>query len=152
MADSVGMLDQGRLQQWARPYALYHEPVNRCVADFVGEGAFLRGEIVAENCLRTELGEICRLHGLGLAPGTPIELLIRPDDIRHDDASPQTAKVLAKAFRGADFLYTLELPEGGRVLSLVPSHHDHALGEAIGIRLELDHVIAFPLEAGSAAR
>jgi len=33
------------------------------------------------------------------------------------------------------------------VLSLVPSHHDHALGERIGIRLAIDHVIAFPTAA-----
>jgi len=26
----------------------------------------------------------------------------------------------------------------------VPSHHDHALGERIGIRVEIDHVVAFP--------
>jgi iron(III) transport system ATP-binding protein len=25
----------------------------------------------------------------------------------------------------------------------VPSHHDHAIGEGIGIRLEIDHVVAF---------
>jgi iron(III) transport system ATP-binding protein len=36
------------------------------------------------------------------------------------------------------------------VLSLVPSHHNHAYGEKIGIRLEADHVVVFPrAEAGS---
>jgi iron(III) transport system ATP-binding protein len=29
------------------------------------------------------------------------------------------------------------------VLSLVPSHHNHAIGEKIGIRLDVDHVVAF---------
>jgi iron(III) transport system ATP-binding protein len=29
------------------------------------------------------------------------------------------------------------------VLSLVPSHHDHAVGEWIGIRLDVDHVVVF---------
>jgi len=29
------------------------------------------------------------------------------------------------------------------VLSLVPSHHNHAIGEFIGIRLDADHVVAF---------
>jgi iron(III) transport system ATP-binding protein len=28
-------------------------------------------------------------------------------------------------------------------MSLVPSHHNHALGEKIGIRLEIDHLVAF---------
>ena len=71
-------------------------------------------------------------------------MLIRPDDIVHDDASPVRARVLHKAFRGAQILYTLRLDSGGRLLSLVPSHHDHALGERIGIRVEIDHVVAFP--------
>ena len=51
--------------------------------------------------------------------------------------------MLAKAFRGADFLYTLRLADGTQVLSLVPSHHDHHIGERIGVRLETDHVVAF---------
>ena len=72
-----------------------------------------------------------------------VELLIRPDDIIHDDASAMTAQVLARAFRGAEFLYTLRLPSGAEVFSLVPSHHDHAIGSRIGIRLDVEHVIAF---------
>ena len=58
-------------------------------------------------------------------------------------ATPLRAEVVAKAFRGAEFLYTLQLPSGARVLSLVPSHHNHAIGEMIGIRLDVDHVVAF---------
>ena len=48
-----------------------------------------------------------------------------------------------KAFRGADILYTLRLASGTKVLSLVPSHHNHDLGQKIGIQLEIDHVVAF---------
>jgi iron(III) transport system ATP-binding protein len=51
-----------------------------------------------------------------------------------------------KAFRGAEILYTLRLASGRRVLALVPSHHNHALGERIGIRLDVDHVVAFQPE------
>jgi iron(III) transport system ATP-binding protein len=40
-------------------------------------------------------------------------------------------------------MYTLKLVSGHRVLALVPSHHNHALGEQIGIRLDVDHVVAF---------
>ncbi len=82
------------------------------------------------------IGRECR-HGCS------VDVLLRPDDILHDDASPLQAEVMHKAFRGAEFLYTLQLPGGGRILSLVPSHHNHAIGEKIGIRLEVDHVVAF---------
>jgi iron(III) transport system ATP-binding protein len=63
--------------------------------------------------------------------------------VLHDDSSAMQAMVLHKAFRGAAFLYTLQLPHGGQVYSLVPSHHNHAIGEKIGIRLELDHLVAY---------
>ena len=61
----------------------------------------------------------------------------------HDDHSALQAEVENKAFRGADFLYTLKLASGQRALSLVPSHHNHAIGEKIGIKLAADHVVAF---------
>jgi len=70
-------------------------------------------------------------------------VLLRPDDIVHDDESLMMAEVENKAFRGAEFLYTLKLPSGARALSLVPSHHDHAIGERIGIKLAVDHVVAY---------
>jgi iron(III) transport system ATP-binding protein len=73
-----------------------------------------------------------------------VDVLLRADDVVHDDSSPLQAEVVRKAFRGAEFLYTLKLPSGQQLLALVPSHHDHALGERIGIRLEADHVVTFP--------
>jgi iron(III) transport system ATP-binding protein len=85
----------------------------------------------------------CTQHGDVCPSGCRVDVLLRPDDVVHDDASRVTAQVLAKAFRGAEFLYTLLLPSGAKVLSLVPSHHNHAIGERIGIRLELDHVVAY---------
>jgi iron(III) transport system ATP-binding protein len=56
--------------------------------------------------------------------------------------------VTQKAFRGAEILYTLRLPSGGRLLALFPSHADHAIGELVGIRVQADHLVAFPLVAG----
>ena len=87
-----------------------------------------------------------RMAGESGRPARRVDLLLRPDDVIHDDASTLRAEVCQRAFRGAEFLYTLRLPSGARVLSLVPSHHDHAVGERIGIRIEPDHVVAFETE------
>ena len=73
-----------------------------------------------------------------------VDVLLRADDIQHDDRSPLLATVLRKTFRGADFLYTLRLDSGLELVAYVPSHHDHAVGEKIGIRLGVDHVVTFP--------
>jgi iron(III) transport system ATP-binding protein len=70
-------------------------------------------------------------------------VLLRADDIVHDDASPVRALIERKSFRGSEFLYTLKLPSGERVLAHVPSHHDHQVGEWVGIRAEVDHVVTF---------
>ncbi|UVW29279.1 ABC transporter ATP-binding protein [Massilia sp. H6] len=146
MADEVGIMHEGRIQQWDRPYELYHRPINRFVADFVGQGVFLPGKMLGDNQVNIELGTLysSKLSGDGgRGRGQRVEVLLRPDDIIHDDASPLQAEVVAKAFRGAEFLYTLRLGSGAQVLSLVPSHHDHALGESIGIRVAVDHVVVF---------
>ncbi|HEX9672425.1 MAG TPA: ABC transporter ATP-binding protein [Burkholderiales bacterium] len=146
LADEIGIMRDGAIEQWDTPYRLYHEPVSRYVADFVGQGVFLPGTVLAESRIRLELG-VFQAKPSGWPQGTEVDVLLRPDDILHDDTSPLQAKVLHKAFRGAQFLYTLQLPAGGRVMSLVPSHHNHAIGERIGIRLEIDHLVAFRREA-----
>jgi len=71
------------------------------------------------------------------------DVLLRADDIVHDDAAPVKAEIIRKAFRGSEFLYTLRLESGQTVLAHVPSHHDHKIGEWIGIRPEVDHVVTF---------
>ncbi len=147
LADEIGIMHEGTIEQWDTAYNLYHKPMTRFVADFVGQGVFLRGVVAGPRVLVTELGELDAPLPVRIADGGAVDLLLRPDDIIHDDASPWHAEVAAKAFRGADFLYTLKLASGTQVLSLVPSHHDHAIGEEIGIRLAIDHVVAFPAAA-----
>lgn len=143
MADRVGVMHEGQIRQWSTPYALYHHPEDRFVADFIGEGRWLRGTLDARGEVVTELGALPGIRCTESDAAHDLDILIRPDDIQHDDESSLRARVLAKAFRGAEFLYTLALPSGQTVLSLVASHHDHAIGEEIGIRLELDHLVAF---------
>ena len=143
MADEIGVLHLGRIQQWDAPYNLYHRPANRFVADFVGQGVFLPAQALDGHQLQIELGTLQGdAHGL-----QQLEVLLRPDDVVHDDAAPTQAEVVHKAFRGAEILYTLRLASGRKVLALVPSHHNHALGEKIGIRLDVDHVVAFRPES-----
>jgi iron(III) transport system ATP-binding protein len=150
VADEIGIMHEGRIQQWDTPYNLYHRPANRFVADFVGQGVFLQGEVIDPSQVRIELGTLsgtiptdCMAGCSRCGRDCRVDVLLRPDDIVHDDAAAIQAEVVAKAFRGAEFLYTLELPSGRRVLSLVPSHHNHAIGEKIGIRLDVDHVVVF---------
>ena len=150
MADEVGVVREGRIEQWDSAYNLYHRPVNRFVADFVGQGAFLPAKVLNPSSVEIELGVLegnipgaCQIGCEACGKGCLADVLLRPDDVVHDDDAPTRAEVVHKAFRGAEIMYTLKLESGRKVLALVPSHHDHALGERIGIRLDVDHVVAF---------
>ena len=128
------------------------EAANHILAFESDSGVFAPARIVATPDgprVQTPLGALANATECPLPSAYPngeCDVLLRADDIVHDDTSPWHAAVAKKAFRGADFLYTLTLASGTNVLSLVPSHHDHALGEKIGIRLAIDHVVAFPAE------
>jgi iron(III) transport system ATP-binding protein len=155
VADEIGVMNHGEIQQWDIPYNLYHRPANRFVADFVGQGVFVPGVVLSEHQVTIELGVLrgripkaCLVGCDACGRGCRVDVLLRPDDVVHDDKSEQRAEVLHKAFRGAEILYTLRLDSGLKVLALVPSHHNHAIGERIGIRLDVDHVVTFPPEEG----
>lgn len=143
IADHIGVMSNGSLRQWDDAYSLYHTPADRFVADFIGEGVFLCGNTLDDNVIQTELGIIHGELSEDMPPGRLIELLVRPDDIIHDDNSPNKATVMARDFRGADHLYTLRMPGNTRLLCLAPSHHNHPVGEQFGIRLQLDHLVIF---------
>ena len=149
LGDVIGVMDQGRLEQWDDAYTLYHRPATRFVADFIGHGVFAPARIVdgpLGPVVRTALGDLSDIAECPLPeafPGGACEVLLRADDIVHDDAAPVKACNERKSFRGSEFLYTLRLASGERVLAHVPSHHDHQIGEWIGIRPEVDHVVTF---------
>ncbi|MCY7369292.1 MAG: ABC transporter ATP-binding protein [Polaromonas sp.] len=149
IGDRIGVMYEGQLHQWDDAYALYHRPATRFVADFIGHGVFAKAQILqrgSEVVVRTALGDFADMHECPLPsayPGGQCDVLLRADDIVHDDDAPVKAQILRKSFRGSEFLYTLKLKTGETVVAHVPSHHDHALGEWIGIRAEVDHVVTF---------
>ncbi|GMG87430.1 ABC transporter ATP-binding protein [Biformimicrobium ophioploci] len=142
-ADRIGVMSEGRLQQWDTPFNLYHEPANRFVADFVGKGAFLPGHALDTNSVTTELGTLSGNRCYDWLPDAPVEVLLRPDDIVPSEDSPYQGTVEHKVFAGTSTLYTLALPTGSRVQAAFSSHRDYRIGDRVGIRVEADHFIAF---------
>ena len=144
IADMLGVLNEGQLLQWNTPYNVYHEPASYEVANFIGMSTTLSGCILDGNRIRTALGVTAIKNGLdSLKPGDSVSLLIRPDDIIHNDDSKLHAVILEKQFRGAEFLYQLQLDNGEMVFCFAPSHHDHSIGESIGIVADIEHSVIF---------
>jgi iron(III) transport system ATP-binding protein len=144
LADLIGVLGSGHLRQWDTGFNLYHKPADRFVAEFIGQGVMVPGRVLASGRIDSPLGVISADFIRQHREGERVELLLRPDDIVHDDGSDFMLEITDKVFQGAEYLYTLKLKDGTELLCLVQSHHDHAIGERIGVRLAVDHVVAFP--------
>ncbi len=143
VADRIGVLAKGELRQWDSALELYQNPADPFVAGFIGQGVILPCSTLPPRQVMTELGKADTLHAHGLAPGTAMEVLIRPDDLIDDPTAPCRATVIERSFRGDAYLYGLRLASGNRVLALIPSQREYRLGETIGLRLVERKLAAF---------
>ncbi|MEN8262510.1 MAG: ABC transporter ATP-binding protein [Nitrospirota bacterium] len=146
ISDEIGIMHNGQMHQWDTAHELYHQPATPFVADFVGEGVLIRGVVINNNQVTTGVGFLHGQFMMSCREGNEVDVLIRPDDIVHDDESSVKATVLEKTFRGASIMYTLLLDSGEKVLSLVPSHHEHPIGQQIGIMVMVDDIVLFNRE------
>ena len=152
VSDHVGVFHEGRLQQWDTPFNLYHEPLTPFVASFVGQGYFIRGQLLSPDTVQTELGVIRGNRAYTWAPGSSVDVLLRPDDIIPAPDSELRAQIVGKTFLGAATLYRLQLPTGSQLEALFPSHADHLPGQQVGIRIVADHLVVFPAPGSVAAQ
>lgn len=162
IGDTIGVMHEGDLHQWDDAYTLYHRPASRFVAEFIGHGVFAPAvirQVKQQVVVQTPLGDLVDVAECPLPcaySGGACDVLLRADDIVHDDDAPVKAEIIRKAFRGSEFLYTLRLASGDTVMAHVPSHHDHKIGERIGIRAQVDHVVTFnrecPISGGQMCR
>ncbi len=147
MADKIAVLNDGLVHQCDTAYTIYHEPKTRFIADFVGEGEFLQAIVVDEHSVDSPLGRLKVNKPHGFVENQPVDILVRPDDVLHDDDSEVTAQIVTKQFRGSHFLYQVVLPSKQKLYCFASSHHNHSLGESIGIKLDIDHLVMFSNES-----
>ncbi len=89
MADRIVVMNRGVIEQVGTPSEIYREPVNRFVADFIGQMNFLPGTIVGDE--RVQLGQVqlrYRHGGDALQPGASVTLGVRPEDVEVRDTTP----------------------------------------------------------------
>ena len=141
IADEVGVLCQGRLEQLGSPHTIYHHPATPFVAAFVGAADFLPGLVTAEGIV-TEIGVFANVEGR--EPGAKLRVMIRPDDVSFVPDAAGEAVLVQRYFRGSENLYSLDLPSGHRVHSSQPSSAAFATGLRVRPVANVLHVVVFP--------
>ena len=142
MSDKIAFISNNTITQFANPYDIYHRPASKEIANFFGISSYIKAKITDSSHINCILGDFVGMVDQ-FNKDDKVDLLIRPDDIIHDDDSLFSAKVTEKTFRGSDFLYELELKDGQKIFCYAPSHHNHQVNEVIGIKLDLDHLVIF---------
>ena len=141
LADRVGVLHAGRMEQLATPQEIYHEPATRFVAAFVGAADFLPGA-VTETGIVTEVGTFANVSRR--ARGERVDVMIRPDDITFVPDIEGPGTITRRYFRGSETVYCIRLPSGHRVHSSQPSSSVVPTGTRVRAAAHVLHVVAFP--------
>jgi ABC-type Fe3+/spermidine/putrescine transport system ATPase subunit len=150
LADQIGVLRAGELQQIAAPEEIYRQPANRFVAAFTGiSGSFL-GTVVESHKheVKVQIGGQrleCRTP-TKLKVGDSVEVLIRPSatSFSHHHSNSLPAIVLDVAYRGRGYEHVVECEFG--VISSVFAHESTARGSRVEIYIDPHNCLAFPSE------
>ena len=144
MADRVGIMRDGEMDQVDTPEAVYHMPVNRHVARLTGTCDFLRGRLNADGTVATEAGTLrCQGAAGELEPGAEVELLVHPDDFGIAPSESARAVVASREFRGDETMLVLTLPSG----ATLRCRQDSFSQLQVGTRVELRAVRPQPFAA-----
>jgi putative spermidine/putrescine transport system ATP-binding protein len=157
IADRVGVMRAGRLEQVGTPMDVYHRPDSPFVAEFVGLTNKLPAEVKAG--VADVLGVMLPLVDTATANG-PAVALVRPEAItltEHlpgDATGPLVGQVIATAFLGAVSRVTVDLGEAGTVLAQLPTAEAGAYpaGSRARLSMRLDPVLVTPLPTAASPK
>jgi putative spermidine/putrescine transport system ATP-binding protein len=113
MSDRIAVMDAGRIQQIGAPSEIYYRPKNRFVAEFMGEANILAADRLSGPGTRS-------LSGRGLAMIRAENFDLNPD-IFTNDRVEIAGRLLAKAFRGENWLLHIETSAGDQLALSIPS-------------------------------
>lgn len=152
LADTIGVLRSGKLQQLDTPENIYQKPANRFVAAFTGISGSFQGTVEGvdgeEVTVRSGQAQIhCRM-GSPLNVGESVEVLLRPSATSisthpSDDHNSFTGQVLDLAYRGRGYEHVIECELG--VISSVFAVTAAKRGDKVGVYIDPRNCLAFPL-------
>lgn len=129
LGDVIAVIRDGRLEQVGTPEALYQSPRTAFVAGFIGRGSWLTAQVsrVEERQVELRVGEaswLLPVEGVrarvpGVAVGTTVRLLVRPEALRFGTAGEAgvTGEIVDRRFAGATAYYQVRLG-GGEIVEL----------------------------------
>ncbi len=140
-ADTIAVMNRGRVEQIGTPEEVYHRPTTSFVAAFVGHASFIPA-YMQDGYVVTEMG---RLPYTGNHTASQTVLMVRPDDVQLTRDDSEDSTVVIREFQGSQNLYTIRLASGTMVKSIQPSTAVFEVGARVkATPSTLTHVVLFP--------
>ncbi|MCZ2258937.1 ABC transporter ATP-binding protein [Sporosarcina sp. G11-34] len=104
MSDEIFVMSTGEIIQSGTPNDIYDEPINRFVADFIGESNIIPGTMVEDNLVQFT-GKRFECVDSGLNPNEKVDIVIRPEDLELTTINngKLNVKVDTQLFRGVHY-------------------------------------------------
>ena len=142
MGDRVAILDRGELQQVETPEGIYHTPLTKFVANFMGPSHFMRATYRNGN-LETMLGTVPWNRE---PPPQDVEVLVRPDDLSMEPSGSGQGEIVSRIFQGSFYLYEVLLGSG-EFVQVLQHHTKHfEVGTTVQVNIIAQHRLACFLE------
>ena len=116
MSDKIVVMKDGEIQQVGTPEDIYNEPVNRYVANFIGESNIIPGRMLEDYKVRFD-DETFDCVDFGFKENEPVDVVIRPEDLDIVPVSEGklTGEVLNVLFKGVHYELVVETVPGTSV-------------------------------------
>ncbi|MBG6243779.1 sugar ABC transporter [Candidatus Symbiopectobacterium sp. 'North America'] len=141
LSDHVVLLHEGKVIQQGNPYELYYRPVQRAVADFLGNTNYLPITVLSEHQWQSPMGDFHANYPLGFPIGSQCDWLVRPQEIALALDPDGAALIEDRVFLGTSNVYRVRLAE--RVLTVQTSNWFEP-GQQVRISIRPDQPILFP--------
>jgi len=134
MSDRIVVMKDGIIQQMGTPKDIYNEPVNRYVANFIGESNIINGIYIKKNLVRF-LGTDFKVVGYEFDDNEAVDVVIRPEDwdVVPLDKAKVIGKVTSSIFKGVHYEICVDI-EG--VEYVVHAYEDVKVDELIGLSVD----------------
>jgi spermidine/putrescine transport system ATP-binding protein len=134
MSDRIVVMKEGVIQQLGTPKAIYNEPINRYVANFIGETNILKG-VYKRKDLVNFLGADFECMGYNFQNDEEVDVVIRPEDFDVVDIAKAklVGEVVFSLFKGVHNEYEV-LVKGEKLL--VHTYESYEVGQPIGLSID----------------
>ena len=150
MSDRIAVMSEGHVQQIGSPTEIYEHPVNRFVADFIGDSNFLDGEIISieQDMVTCKIGSesMFKAENSGNhAVGDQVTLFLRPEKITLSAPSENNAsiqhqgRVNSIVYLGNEAAFSIDLGDGISLIAQARPKEDGNLPFSVGDTIALGY-------------